>query len=174
MAKNSTVVVKRFDDGLLPKPLNNFYKVSGVRSDYYDDQPSLTRQEFKAECDINTIMDRYEKSGAFSHVNRAQPIYMDCTQFPDLRGAMDTMRVAGEAFAMLPAKVRREFDNDAQKFVDYARDPANLKQMREWGLADPEKPAPLPIEVKVVNPAPAPAPAPEAAAAAPGARPMPT
>jgi phage internal scaffolding protein len=127
------------------------YKTSGDRGDLSFFAPSLTRQEFAEECDINTIMDRYEKSGALSHVNRAQPMYMDCTQFPDLRGAMDVMREAGTAFALLPAKVRREFDNNPQAFVDFARKPENLARMREWGLAPAEKLPEPPAKVEIVN-----------------------
>lgn len=120
--------------------------------------PSMTRQEFAEECDINTIMARYESTGALTHVNRAVPIYMDMTDMPDLRGALDIMRVAGVAFAALPAKVRREFDNDPQKFVDFAQNPENLKQMRDWGLAPmPEEPPP-PVRVEMVQDAVSPGP----------------
>lgn len=129
----------------------DFYKSSGCRSDLSEFEPSLARQEFAEECDINTLMERYEKSGAFTHVNRALPIYMDCTQIPDLRGAIDVMREATASFNSLPAKVRREFDNDPQKFVDFARDPANVQQMKDWGLGAPEEPVQAPIKVEMVN-----------------------
>lgn len=145
----------------------DFYKTSGVRSDMSDFEPSLTRQEFAEECDINTIMARYEASGAISHVNRAEPVYLDTTLYPGLQASMDSFREAAAAFNALPALVRREFDNDPQKFVDFAVDPANLPKMREWGLAAPEKVPDAPMRVEVVNPAP-PAPAVEGAPAAPG------
>lgn len=112
--------------------------------------PSLTRQEFAEECDINTIMARYEAGGAVSHVNKAQPMYMDMTAIPDLREALDIMRDATISFNSLPAKVRREFDNDPQKFVDYAQNPENLARMREWGLAAPAPVEALPMRVEVV------------------------
>lgn len=116
--------------------------------------PSLTRQEFAEECDINTIMARYEAGGAITHVNKAMPIYMDMTDMPDLRQSLDIMREAGIAFAALPAKVRREFDNDPQKFVDFAQAPENLPRMREWGLAPAAPVEAPPMKVQVINPEP--------------------
>lgn len=140
----------------LPK-LIDFYKTNGDRSSdmgYFE--PSLTKQEFAAECDINTIMERYEATGVVSHVNRAQPMYLDTTEYPNLQGALDVYRDAAASFLALPAKVRREFDNDPQQFIDFAADPANLPKMREWGLAAPEEPAPSPVLVRVETPAPGP------------------
>lgn len=131
--------------------LYDFYKTSGVRSDMDRFDPSMTRQEFAPECDINTIMERYEATGAISHVNRAEPMYLDTTLYPELQGAMDLYREASVSFNALPAKVRREFDNDPQKFIDFASDPENLPRMREWGLAEPEKVPDAPIRVEVTN-----------------------
>lgn len=126
--------------------VNDFTVANGKRdSDMSEFLPSLTRQEFAEECDINTLMARYEKSGVISHVNKATPRYMDVAELPDLRGYLDIMREASLSFASLPAKVRKEFDNDPQKFVDFAQTPENLEKMREWGLA------PMPVEVPSVR-----------------------
>jgi hypothetical protein len=75
-----------------------------------------------------------------------EPVYYDFTEMPDtLLGYMQLMEQADNAFMTLPASVRREFDNDAAAFVDFASDPSNLEQMRDWGLAPPAPtPAPLP------------------------------
>lgn len=134
----------------------DFYKSSGVRGDIGEFEPSLTRQEFAEECDINSIMQRYETTGAISHVNRAEPMYLDTTLYPGLQASMDAFREASAAFNALPAVVRREFDNDAQRFVDFAVDPQNIEKLREWGLATPiPEPAPA-IKVEVVSPPPSP------------------
>lgn len=137
----------------------DFCHGSGVRHDMAVFDKSVTRQEFAEECDINTIMARYEQSGAFSHVNLAMPRYMDVTELPNLQGSLDVFRQASEAFYSLPAKVRKEFDNDPVAFVEYAQNAENLDKMREWGLAPPAPvPAP-PVEVKIVGePAPPKAP----------------
>lgn len=135
-----------------PEVSQDFYKTSGVRDDIdFSDDPGLTRQEFAEECDINTIMERYERSGVVSHVNRAEPVFLDTTLYKGLQASMDAFKEAEMAFLALPAKVRREFDNDPQKFVDYAVDPTNVEQMREWGLAAPAAVKAPPIEVVVTN-----------------------
>ena len=114
--------------------------------------PSLTRQEFAEECDINALMSRYEKTGMQipSHMTR-EPQYLDLSDVPDLHTAMNVMREAEAAFMQLPAHIRLEFSNDAVKFVEYAEDPDNLEQLREWGLAKPAEPTPPPQRVEVVN-----------------------
>lgn len=116
--------------------------------------PSLTRQEMAAECDINNIMKQYEKHLADPMRSVREPRYYDFTQMPDtLMGAMDVFHRAEEAFMTLPAQVRREFDNDPALFADFASDPENLEQMREWELAPrPEPPAKAPpTEVVIVQ-----------------------
>lgn len=139
--------------------------------------PSLARQEFKEECDINEIMARYETTGILPPTG-AEPFYYDFTTLPtDLRGAMDVMREGGEAFMSLPAEVRRLFDNDPAWFVDYASNPEHLDQMRAWGLAAPEPApsapqgapgaSPVAPAASVPSPAPAAPAAPVAASAAP-------
>lgn len=100
---------------------------------------SLTRQEFAAECDINNLMERYQNQDIGAIMRAAgEPVYADFSEMPqDLMGFMKLMGDAENAFMTLPAQVRREFDNDAMRFVDFASDPANLSQMRGWGLAPP-------------------------------------
>ncbi|QCQ84992.1 internal scaffolding protein [Blackfly microvirus SF02] len=125
--------------------------------------PSLTRQDYADECDINQIMAKYEVSGVVpTHLNPGEPRYLDVTDVPDLVQAMEILDQAQTAFMTLTAKVRREFDNDPAKFVEFAQDPANVEQMRTWGLTAPEKPADKPIVVEVYTPPPVPEPEPKA------------
>jgi hypothetical protein len=100
-------------------------------------EEGLTRQEFADECDINVLMATYERGGALNHFNRLTPEFLDVTEVPDLATALSYFDDAQRAFMSLSATVRREFDNDAVKFVDFAQDPSNLEKMREWGLAPP-------------------------------------
>lgn len=117
--------------------------------------PSRTRQEFAEECDINTIMARYETHGVISHVNQREPMYIDLDNIPDLQAALDILETATASFMTLPAKVRKEFDNDPHQFIAFAEDPASLPKLREWGLALPEKVPDPPMRVEVVNAPPA-------------------
>lgn len=114
--------------------------------------PSLTRQEFAADADINTIMAQYEASGVISHINKTPPAHLDVTDVPDLQNAIQLIRDSEVAFMTLPAKTRLEFDNDPVKFIDYAQNPDNIEKLREWGLAEPLPVQPEPQKVEIVNP----------------------
>jgi len=131
-----------------PVAFYDFYKPSNASGReaavFHPVGPSLTRQEFAEECDINVLMKRYENQDIGSIMRRSQePVYYDLTEAPsDLMGYMQLMQDAQNAFMTLSAQVRREFDNDPVRFVDFAGDPANLDQMRSWGLAPPAPQAP--------------------------------
>lgn len=136
---------------------NDFYKPhdSVELSDW---GPSLTRQEFAEECDINVIMSRYENGSLAPFNAPREPMYLDLTVMPrDLMSALDVMTQAENAFMSLPALVRREFENDPVQFVAFASDPDNLSQMQTWGLAPPAPVEPGPIRV-IVDPPIVPAP----------------
>jgi hypothetical protein len=145
-------------------PLNDFVKGNGESFVTVTVGPSLTRQEFAEECDINTIMKRYDAAGGLNGLGLApgvEPRYVDFSEMPqDLMGFMQMQHEAEAAFMQLPAQVRREFDNDPIMFCDFAADPANLDQMRIWGLAKPAPKAESPPAANEPAPAPAsPAPA---------------
>lgn len=132
MAKNGTEFQHATSDFAKPRPVG--YDAD-VRRDW---PPSLARQEFADECDINVIMARYERTGEVP-LGGKQPRYVDLAGAPQtLMETLQLLKEAEEAFMRLPAKVRREFDNDPVAFADFAMDEENLPQMREWGLAAPE------------------------------------
>lgn len=137
----------------MPVALGDFQKSNGLDRSVHlvmPGGPSLTRQEFADECDINSIMAKYESHLADPMKSVREPIYYDFTASPSsLMEAMDIMARGQEAFMRLPATVRREFDNDPAQFVDFASDPANVDQLVEWGLAErKEVPAPGPELMK--------------------------
>lgn len=122
---------------------HDFYKTNGGGPYlFFTEGPSLTRQEFAEECDINSIMKRYEGHDIGSIMRRdVEPQYADFTVLPtNLLEYMEQMHEAEQAFMTLPASVRRTFDNSAVEFVAFASDPSNIDQMRAWGLAAPKPP----------------------------------
>lgn len=102
---------------------------------------SLTVQASKEECDINVIVAKYLRTGV--PPEQRQVIYADLSEIPDLREAIHMVNDAQQAFMELPAEVRREFDNDPVKLVEFAQDPRNLDRAVELGLATrrPESPS---------------------------------
>jgi len=115
-------------------------------------EPSLTRQEFAEECDINILMSRYEKTGQLPPMSGREPRYLDLAEVGkyDLAHVMQVLNDAEASFMSLPALVRAEFENDPVKFVEYAEKPENIGRLRDLGLAKPLVPKPEPQEVRIV------------------------
>lgn len=94
----------------------------------------MTKQAFKAECDINTIMEKYARDGLLDHVSKYEGQYADVSAEVDYQMALETIFRAEEAFMSLPAKIRTKFDNDPQRFLEFVEDPSNHEEMIELGL----------------------------------------
>lgn len=98
-------------------------------------EASKTRQEFRDECDINTIMKKFERDGSVSHVAERRGDYGDFSDVVDYQTAMNSLLDARAAFAGLPAKLRRDFDNDPGRFLDWFENPARTEEeLRAHGL----------------------------------------
>ncbi len=97
--------------------------------------PSLAKQSFRDECDINWIMARFEKTGLVNHLNTHQGNYGSFIGFEDYHTSMNQILAAETSFMTLPARVRAKFENDAAEFLRFAQDPKNLPEMVEMGLA---------------------------------------
>ncbi|UDN67833.1 internal scaffolding protein [robinz microvirus RP_143] len=124
---------------------------------YEDNLPSLTRQEFASECDVNVIMKNYEATGIMPSLDGRTPIYWDADAVPNnLQDAMGALVYAEQLFNQLPAQTRKEFDNDPVQFVDFASNRENYSKLAEWGLLAPQEAPGSPIRVEVVNPPPTP------------------
>lgn len=102
-------------------------------------EPSRTRQEFVEDCDINVILDRFQKTGVLEHEAKYAGRYGDFLDYPQsLMEAENQVIEANAMFMTLPAKIREAFDNSPQEFlecVDAAEhDPEARKFLRELGL----------------------------------------
>lgn len=99
--------------------------------------PSLTQQQFKEESDINTIVDRFMKSGVLpTPIN--MPQFIDYEGVFDFQSAMNVIREADENFMRLDAKVRSRFNNSPQEFLEFFSDAENIPEAIRLGLAIPK------------------------------------
>jgi len=96
-------------------------------------RPSRTQQSFRDECDINTILKRFNVTGQLP-VGSVQPQYGDFSGITDYQSALNAVMAAQDSFLALPAKLRARFDNDPALFVDFASDEANKDEMKALGL----------------------------------------
>lgn len=105
---------------------------------------SLTQQQFKEDSDINTIVNRFMKSGVLpTPVN--MPQYVDYEGVFDYQTAMNAIRSADEQFMRMDAKVRSRFNNSPQEFLAFFADPANTEEAIRLGLAVPKAVAETPV-----------------------------
>lgn len=111
-------------------------------------EPSMTKQSFKEECDINNIVRRFEATGQIDHINQAhaQGYYDDLPSGLDLQAGLEMIRQAEGAFMALPAHVRAEFENDPVQFVEAFTNPSEAQQERfiALGLAVDRRPPKVP------------------------------
>jgi len=113
-------------------------------------EKSLTRQEFREECDINTILRRFGITGQLPE-NVRMPTYGDFVGVRDFQTAMNAVASARESFDAMPAHVRSRFGNDPGAFVDFCSDVNNLEEARRLGLAVPAEAQATPLAGGVVQ-----------------------
>lgn len=100
----------------------------------FDPKEERTKQSHKKECDINTIMEKFQSTGVIQHVRHHEAQYMDIGP-NDFRAAMEVIATASSMFEELPSKARARFQNSPEKFLEFVQDPENHKNLYELGLA---------------------------------------
>lgn len=125
---------------------NKFSPRKAVKLDTSGDK-GRTRQEFKAECDIQTILKGFGVTGTVRHVMRDPGEYGYATGL-DFREATELVRKAQEAFMELPSGLRARFRNDPAEFLEFTAKEENRAEMEKLGLirpkAEPPKATPTP------------------------------
>lgn len=100
-------------------------------------EPTRTKQAFKEECDINTIVRRFGITGQLPTGVR-MPTYGDFTGLSNYHEALNAIAQANEAFDEMPAHVRARFHNNPAEFVDFCSNPDNHKEALKLGLLAPQ------------------------------------
>lgn len=101
--------------------------------------PSLTQQQFKEECDVNNILAKFKKTGMLSHVNSHQGNFGDFSDVQEYQTALEKLNTAQRSFESLPSDLRSKFDNDPAKLIDFINDEKNYDDAVKYGLIIPRK-----------------------------------
>lgn len=123
------------------RPHDRCYSPHGERS--------MTRQEFKEECDIYTILHQFQQTGVMTRVQTAQPQWGELPDNIDFQQSLETVAAAQAAFASLPSKVREHFDHEPIKFLAAMYDSTREAELRGLGLLQslpPSSPTSSPSE----------------------------
>ena len=105
----------------------------------------------KAECDINNIMRKFEKSGIVDHLSKYDGRYGQFIGAPEYHEAMNQVAEAAEMFMEIPAKIRKRFNNDPAEFLEFVQNEDNRDELVSMGLARAPTPAPEPEKEQEVG-----------------------
>lgn len=101
--------------------------------DFVPEGKSLTLQSEAEGCDINVIVSRYLKTGVLDHVRENQGMFLDLPPQLEYQDALGIVRASEQAFAVLPAEIRAQFNNSPQQFLQFAD--SNEDYLEKLGLA---------------------------------------
>ena len=125
------------------------HMISGRRRVQIDlSKGGRTEQSHKDSCNINTIMARAMQTGQIpisDRINKGS--YGDFSQVGDFHQMQTKIRKAWDDFMQLPSSIRKVFDNDPGKLIDFLKDEKNKDKAIELGLVKKppqEEPEPSP------------------------------
>lgn len=95
-------------------------------------EPTLTKQSFKNECDINQVVAKFVQTGQLPLTNNQEPQYGDAPdQDIDLKSSIDTVNQLKSEFYELSPEMQKSFKgnfkNYAQFLSDYEADPGSIE-----------------------------------------------
>lgn len=99
---------------------------------------SITQREFGPDSEINNIIERYNRTGSVS-MNRQQPVYGDVSEVKSYQESLQTVIKAQEAFAQIPAAIRKRFGNDPAEYVAFLQKEENREEAERLGLIPKKK-----------------------------------
>lgn len=124
-------------------------------------EPTKTEQSHKDKCDINKIIERFDRDGILTHVNAMDGIPDNILNLTgaDFKTAMDTYLNANQAFQKLDIKVRNRFENNPEKLLNFVNNinQDNYQEAKSLGLTgviEAFEPKPAPVEPVTPSPSP--------------------
>jgi len=114
-----------------------------------EDEEIRVEQTHKDEVNINNIVKRHGMD-LIAKTAALQQFTYDDNPNNDFQETMNMILKAKESFSSVPSEIRKKFDNDPAKFMDFIHNGDNQQQLIDWGLAKAPE-TPQPIEVVVTN-----------------------
>lgn len=119
----------------LRTPYNYDLDAASNESGLACEEPTLAQQHYKDECDINTILERFNVTGMLPQAP-ISPRYGDFSGIGDYHTALNRVNAAKAEFEALPAQIRARFENDPAKLIEFLDNDANRPEAEELGLVD--------------------------------------
>ena len=119
----------------LRTPYNYDKDAASNESGLHCEDASLAQQHYKEECDINTILQKFNITGLLPE-QPLSPRYGDFTGIGDYHTAMNRVIAVQEEFEALPAQIRARFDNDPSQLIEFLENSENRPEAEELGLVE--------------------------------------
>ena len=108
------------------------------------DKPSMTKQAFADDSDINVIMARFAQTGSIE-LHKTPPHFGNDPSL-SLSEAMNIVLDAEEEFSNLPSRVREDFGNDPAQLADFVtKNGLEAFEERAQAILRPSKPVVAPV-----------------------------
>lgn len=122
-----------FNDGInTPERVKAFVAKKGKRDE--EGKPVYTtEQSHEPECNINSMLYKYKRTGIMPNMATVPPIFGEMTGIT-LKEAMDRINTIKTKFMELPAELRDKFDNDPGKVLDFLSDEKNKDEALKLGI----------------------------------------
>lgn len=133
----------------LRTPYNYDKDAASNESGLHCEDASLAQQHYKEECDINTILQKFNITGILPE----QPLtarYGDFSGIGDYHTAMNRVIAVQDEFEALPAQIRARFNNDPAQLIEFLENSDNRPEAEELGLV--EKAAAEVVEAAITTP----------------------
>lgn len=101
-----------------------------------NDDPSLTIQSERDNCDINKVLSKFKATGVMTNIRTTPPLQGDFSESFDYQTSVNQVLAAQDAFNALPATLRKRFDNDPGKMLAFVDDPQNASEAVSLGLIE--------------------------------------
>lgn len=116
----------------------------------FSNDPGVTDGSQAAECDVNLIVDRFTKTGILPGVD-AERMYADVSDVGSYQESLHIVMKAQEQFDSLDPFIRKKFDNDPGKFLEFCSDDKNREELVKLGLATHRSPSGTDRIVEAIN-----------------------
>lgn len=100
----------------------------------FKDSSGLTEKHHGETVKIQNILKQYQNTGFVSHTAKTQPIYGDMASAPDFYQAQCILAETSSMFEEVPATIRKQFENDPGKYLEFIQNPENKEAMTEMGI----------------------------------------
>ena len=107
-----------------------------VRSGVRFTKNSLTEQHHLNDVNINSIISRYDRTGVLGDPFRqySSGVFADISDVKDFHSIQTQLCAAKESFDALPSSLRKRFDNDPLKMVEFLQNSDNDAEAIKLGL----------------------------------------